>query len=273
MSHAAAHTVKFLGTAGARFVMIRQARSSAGVLYSLGGFQLLVDPGPGCLVRCHRSRPKVDPSKLDAILVTHGHLDHAGDANVMIEAMTQGGHDRRGTLFAPRQALEGDPLVAHYVRDYLGGIELLGEGQSWQLAEGLTLSTPVRHVHGTETYGFRLDTPGVRVSHVADTLYFDELAARYSPCDVLVVHVVLHEIDPERKKRIQHLDAADATRLIREVAPRLAVITHFGMNMLRAGPRHVAARMTDATGIEVVAARDGMTLDLDRYPGEPPGQP
>ena len=33
--------VKFLGTAGARFVMIRQARSSAGVLYSLGGFRLL----------------------------------------------------------------------------------------------------------------------------------------------------------------------------------------------------------------------------------------
>ena len=40
-------SIRFLGTAGARFVMISQARSSAGVLYSVGGFRLFVDPGPG----------------------------------------------------------------------------------------------------------------------------------------------------------------------------------------------------------------------------------
>ena len=257
--------IRFLGTAGARFVMITQARSSAGALYDVGGFRLLVDPGPGCLVRCHRSRPKIDPSRLDAILLTHGHLDHGGDANVMIEAMTQGGHRRQGTLFAPAEALEDDPIVLRYVRGYLGALEVLAEGKSWQLAPDLTLTTPVRHRHGAETYGFRLATPALRVSHIADTLYFPELAGHYAPCDVLVVHVVLYEIDPERKKRILHLDAADATRLIREVAPRVAVITHFGMNMLRAKPWEVAAKMADDTGIQVVAASDGMTFDLEGH--------
>ncbi len=264
MGDASGDHIRFLGTAGARFVMITQARSSAGVVYDVAGFRLLVDPGPGCLVRCHRSRPKIDPGTLDAILLTHAHLDHAGDANVMIEAMTRGGHHRRGTLFAPTDALEGDPIVMRYVRAYLGDLQVLGEGRSWRLADGLTLTTPVRHRHGTETYGFRLDSPTLRISHVADTFYFPELAGHYAPCDVLIVHMVLHEIDPERKRRILHLDVADATRLIGEVAPRVAVITHFGMNVLRAKPWEIARRMADETGIEVTAANDGMVFELGK---------
>jgi phosphoribosyl 1,2-cyclic phosphodiesterase len=273
MGKASGNFIKFLGTAGARFVMIRQLRSSAGVLYSLQGFQLLVDPGPGCLVRCFSSRPKLDPSKFDAILLTHGHLDHAGDANVMIEAMTEGGHDRRGTLFAPNDALEGDPMVLRYVRSYLGDIQVLAAGKSWELAPSLRLSTPIRHVHGAETYGFRIDTPTVRVSHITDTLYSPELAGAYSPCDVLIVHVVLYEVDEERKRRIMHLDVADATRLIGEVRPSVAIITHFGMNVLQAKPWEVAARMADATGIQVIAARDGMAFDLDGLGQEKPDDP
>jgi len=265
MDKASGDHIKFLGTAGARFVMITQRRSSAGVLYSLGGFKLLVDPGPGCLVRCHASRPKVNPSRLDAIFLTHGHLDHAGDVNVMIEAMTEGGHRHRGTLFAPSEALDGDPVVLRYVRSYLGRIEVLGEGKSWELAPGVVLSTPVRHRHGGEAYGLRLQTPRLRISHVADTAYFPQLAQHYAPCDVLIVHMVLYQVDPERKRRILHLDLADATRLVAEVRPRVAIITHFGMNVLRAKPWELAEQMTQETGVRVVAARDGMTFGLEEW--------
>jgi len=258
--------IRFLGTAGARFVMIRQDRSTAGVLYSLAGCRLLVDPGPGSLVHCLNSRPRIDPSTLDAILLTHGHLDHGGDVNVMIEAMTHGGHRPHGTLFAPRDALAGDPVVMRYVRDYLGDIQELAAGRSWALAPDLTLATPVRHLHGTETYGFRLETPTVRISHIADTDYFPELAEHYAPADLLVLHVVLYVVDPSRKHHILHLDVADATRLVADIQPRLAVITHFGTHVLEARPWDIAARMTDETGIRVLAAHDGMRLDLTDLP-------
>ncbi|MBM4035906.1 MAG: MBL fold metallo-hydrolase [Planctomycetes bacterium] len=269
MGKASGDCIRFLGTAGARFVMITQRRSSAGVLYCIGGFRLLVDPGPGCLVRCHASRPKVDPSKLDAVFLSHSHLDHSGDVNVMLEAITEGGHKRRGTLFAPAEALEGDPVVFRYVRDYVGRIEALGAGKSWELAPGLTLSTPIRHLHTGETYGLRLETPRLRISHVADTSYFPELAAAYAPCDVLVVHMVLFQVDAERKRRILHLDVADATRLISEVRPRVAIITHFGMNVLQAKPWEVAAKMSEEAGVSVLDARDGMTFGLDELADGP----
>jgi len=114
--------VKFLGTAGARFVVIKQLRSSGGLWISIGGTNLYMDPGPGALVRCLSSRPKLNPSSLDGILLSHRHLDHSGDINVMIEAMTEGGFRKRGVLFAPRDAIEDDPVVLRYVRTYLKGI-------------------------------------------------------------------------------------------------------------------------------------------------------
>ena len=41
--------IKFLGTAGARFVMIRQLRHSGGLWINCSGTNVLIDPGPGAL--------------------------------------------------------------------------------------------------------------------------------------------------------------------------------------------------------------------------------
>lgn len=71
--------IKFLGTGGARLVVSKQLRSTAGTWCSLGGCQVLIDPGPGTLSRCFASRPQLDPESLDAVILTHRHLDHSND--------------------------------------------------------------------------------------------------------------------------------------------------------------------------------------------------
>jgi ribonuclease BN (tRNA processing enzyme) len=253
--------VKFLGTAGARFVMARQLRYSAGTLLSLAGGLLMLDPGPGTLLRCAKSRPRVDPADLEAVILTHAHLDHTGDVDAMLDAMTGGGFKPGGALFAPRQCLEGpDAVVLRYLREHLDRVVPLEPETEYQVG-AVTFRTSVRHRHPVETYGIKFHCGGQVIAFLADTLYFDGLAAAYADADVLVVNVVRRR--PHESGTVMHLTLDDARRVIAEVRPRRAVLTHFGMTMLTARPRELAARMSEELGLEVIAATDGMTLALD----------
>ncbi|HOJ85122.1 MAG TPA: MBL fold metallo-hydrolase [Bacillota bacterium] len=253
--------IKFLGTAGARFVVSKQLRFSAGTWCRLQGLNILIDPGPGTLLRCFASRPKLDPEKLDVIILTHRHLDHSTDINVMIEAMTRGTFIHRGALFAPADAVEGEePVVFRHARRSAERLELLREGRLYRLGS-FDFFVPVRHRHSVETYGLVFQLPQGRVSFISDTAYFPELAEHYAQSDILILNVVFFERPPV--KEIQHLDLESARILISSIKPRLAVMTHFGMTMLNHKPYHLGRRLTEETGVQVIAATDGMKIDLN----------
>ncbi len=253
--------IKFLGTGGARFVTTRQLRSSGGVWYSLEGFQFLLDPGPGSLVKCAASKPRLDPLSLDALLLSHAHLDHSGDINIMIEAMTDGGFKKRGRVYCPREALEGDPVILRYLRGFVEEFVVLQEGGAYELAPGLRLRTPLRHKHPAETYGLIFETPGLRICHVVDTLFFPELAGAYAG-DVLILHVVRLRKAEGDNRDIQHLTLDNARQLIAGIRPKVAILTHFGMTMHRAKPWELARKLSEETGVEVHAASDGAKFEL-----------
>ncbi|MGD8237777.1 MAG: MBL fold metallo-hydrolase [Armatimonadota bacterium] len=253
--------IKFVGTAGARFVVARQVRASGGVWFSLAGANVLVDPGSGSLVKCLASRPKLDPSGLDAVILTHKHLDHSGDVNSILEAMTNGGRDRRGTLFAPHDAIGDEPVVFRYVREYVGRIEELHEGGSYEVG-ALRFSTPIRHRHTVDTYGLKFHLPELDISLIADTTFFPELVEAYR-ADVLIINSVL--LEPALQPHIQHLCLNDARQLIGGIRPKIAILTHFGMAMIRSRPPELAEQLTAELGIETIAARDGMKFDLAEH--------
>ena len=249
----------FLGSGGARIVVAKQVRASGGIFFCLDGTKFLVDPGPGALVRMTASRHDLDPSTLDGILLSHRHLDHAGDVNNMVEAMTMGGTQRRGVLFAPADALEGDdPVVLHYLRAFLREIVTLKQAGEYRLGT-VRFSCPVRHRHRGEVYGFKFEVPGLSVSYIADTAYFPDLADCYR-ADVVILNVVRLE-----QSELDHLHVPEAIELVKAMKPTLAVISHFGMTMIRARPWVVAEKMSQETGCKVIAASDGRLLDLAEY--------
>ena len=251
--------IKFLGTAGARFVVTRQLRKSGGIWITMDNTNLLIDPGPGSLVNCHTSRPQLNPRDLDGIILTHRHIDHSNDANIMIEAMTNGGYQQKGMLLAPRDALEGEPIILKHFQDKVDQVVYLQEKGRYTIGS-LSLSTPIKHDHDGETYGLHLKGSHLSISLVADGRYFKDLESYY-PGDILILNVVLKE----KKDHIQHLSLEDAERIIKANKPRLSILTHFGMNMIRAKPWELAEQLTEQLGVKVIAAGDGMTIGLEEY--------
>jgi ribonuclease BN (tRNA processing enzyme) len=254
-------TITFLGTGGARFMIITQLLASGGFWMDLGGTDILVDPGPGCIVQA--TKRKLNPQHLQAIILSHRHLDHSGDANIMVEAMTNGGMNQHGKLFAPADALNFEPVVYSYLRDYLDGIEILQAGNSYSVGD-VSFTTPVKHIHQVDTYGIIFKTPRHTFSYIADTLYFDELL-KYYKSELLIINLVfMHPMFPsgDPLRPVNHLSVPDAEHIIRELKPKAAILTHFGMSVWRAQPWKVAEALSQSTGIKVIAARDGMKFDL-----------
>ena len=252
--------IQFLGTAGARFAMAKQIRSSAGTFLRLGGKNLLLDAGPGTLARCAAVQPLIDVFELDALILTHSHIDHSTDINCLIDAMTGGGIWKRGVLFTPAACLEGDhAVVLRYLRGFLHDIVPIAAAEPYQL-DTLHFRTSPLHDHGVETYGISFQLPTQRLSFLIDTRFFPELIDAYADSDVLVINVVRHR--PEDAPHALHLCIEDVKEIVRAIRPRKTILTHFGMTMLKNNPTAIAMEASDEVGCEIIAADDGMIVEL-----------
>ena len=244
-------------------MIISQVLASGGLWFNLGGTEFIVDPGPGSIVQA--TKRKFNPEHLSAVIVSHRHLDHSHDVNIMAEAMTRGGFRQHGRLFAPREALETEPIILNYLRNRLESVVAFEAGKSYTL-DNFTFSTPVRHIHGVENYGLVFKTEKYTIAYITDTRYFDDLP-KYYQSDLLLLNVVfLKPFSEEEAKAnnmpIDHLSVPDVERLVKEIKPKVAIMTHFGMGMWRAKPWLIAEQLTKKTGIKVIAAHDGMKFHL-----------
>lgn len=248
--------IKFLGTAGARFVMIKQLRASGGIWVSCKGTNVIIDPGPGSIVRCATSKPKLDPTKLDGIILTHRHLDHSSDVNVMIEAMTEGGFKKRGVVFCPKDAVSEDTVILKHAESFPERIETLKANSKYRVGE-FEFETSMQHVHPVQTFGIKFKLGKTSVSLLTDTKYFKEIKNFYKT-DILIISVVFFEPRPS----IDHLSLPEAQQIIAETHPKKVILTHFGMTMLKAKPHIQAEELSKRIGVEVIAAYDGMSVPL-----------
>jgi phosphoribosyl 1,2-cyclic phosphodiesterase len=240
-----------MGTAGARFMVAQQVAASGGLYLEDGETRISLDPGPGAIVQY--AQHKVDLTTLDAIVVSHRHLDHVGDLNVMVEGMTDGGFAHRGTVFCPSDALDDDPVLLKYLRRFPREIVRLAPETTYSVGAA-SFTTSGKHVHQVETFGFRF---GDRLGWVTDSAYYEGIAEQHG-AKVMVLHTILLHCRPE----LPHLCVADVERIIRDAKPERAFLTHFGMTVWRANPAEIAAGMSQRLGIDVQAARDGMSVDL-----------
>jgi len=247
--------VYLLGTAGARYVVAKQLRASAGTVLEEDGEFLLIDPGPGTIV--HLAKHKIPVEKIRNILVSHKHLDHSADLNVIVDAITEGTLKKRGRLFIPKEAWDEGVLLS-YLKEALDETIFLAEKEAYQTSK-FSFKTTKRLLHSAETYGFIFNLKdGKSLGFLVDTAFFEELISEFQGVNYLIVNVVRYE----PKEGVLHLSVQDVRKLLASLRPELTVITHFGMTMLRANPFKVAKDLSAELNLKVVAAYDGLRLTL-----------
>jgi ribonuclease BN (tRNA processing enzyme) len=174
----------------------------------------------------------------------------------MIEAMTEGGFKKRGVVFLPQDALTSDSIVLKYAQDFAQKIEILRESKNYSLGNIKFITSPL-HIHPVETYGLKFYFDKKIVAIITDTRYFPQIKDFYK-ADILIVSVVFYAAHNE----VDHLSLDDAVKIIQEIRPKLAILTHFGMTMLKAKPHLIAEDLQKRLKVKVIAAYDGLKLDL-----------
>ena len=256
----------FLGTGGGRFTTISQLRHTGGIYLRDRGLNANIDPGPGALVHMHRYG--LDPTLTHAVLVSHAHPDHWTDAAILLEGITRGGLDRKGALVAPRSVLRGaidadhrpiGPVLTRFHQDMMAKVHEAKAGETVSL-EGMYDCTPTKQIHSDpDTVGFRLKLTNGQVSYIPDGIYFDGLSDQHKGSRLVVC-----QMTRGGSERIpHHMCTDDVTRLADEIRPRLLLLTHFGYKTLKEGDPGVwAQKITEATGVPTVAARDGLRVTM-----------
>jgi ribonuclease BN (tRNA processing enzyme) len=256
--------ITFLGTGGGRFNLVTQVRRTGG-FYISGALRIHVDPGPGALAACLAY--SIDPSKTDAVVATHNHIDHMNDASLMLEAINCHPSVKKGVLVASRSILEGDEYGEKGISSYF--IRKLSRAQAAEAGKMIMLGygaksaklMPAPVVHEDRTgFGFVLEMDGARLGYTSDTEYFKGMGRHYRGCDVLIANC----LKPVRDSIGGHLHSASTAELLAECSPKLCILTHLGVRMLRASPAKEAKKIERATGVRTIAATDGMRMDAGK---------
>lgn len=253
--------IVFLGTGGGRINLIKQVRLTGGFRINSSSGNIHVDPGPGALLNSNKFRQ--DPLRLDAVIVSHNHVDHSNDAMVMCEGMSGYALKTRGILIGSGHVIDGDSkgdrAIDLFHQKHMETVysARYGERKKFKTKVGEFEIEIIEVDHDEPTsFGFKLFIEGKVIGYTSDTNYFDELGGRFRGCDFLIVNC----LKPSSDGIPDHLETKHVIELLKTAKPKTCIISHFGLKMLRVGPGREAAKIEEATGVKTIAARDGQKI-------------
>lgn len=194
------------------------------------GLLIIIDMGPGTMRRMCEAG--IDSRLVDAILVTHFHVDHVSDVPAFLFASNYGYDAMREEpfhLIGP-QGLEQfyRGLVAVY-QDWIvprGGrlqvSELNARGRDEITLRGVRIvSRPA--LHHFPALSYRIDAEGAAVTVTGDTDFSNEVVELARGSDVLICESSM----PEDRKIPGHMVPSDAARTAALANVKRLVLTHF----------------------------------------------
>jgi ribonuclease BN (tRNA processing enzyme) len=193
-----------------------------------GPGRLLLDCGPGVLARLREKEPEPWPY-VDAIAITHFHLDHWGDLVPWVWGSMYGpGHETAlPELYLPpngRRLLAelGEHLGVREMFEQTFPITEFGDGVPFEAA-GFHV-TPVRVPHYTiESYAFRVTNKTTVLAYSGDSGPSDALAEMARDADLFVCEATLLNGEGEPRG---HLSLQEAETAFVASGARRLLVTH-----------------------------------------------
>ncbi|SDS01068.1 Ribonuclease BN, tRNA processing enzyme [Friedmanniella luteola] len=230
------------------------ARACGGYLVEHGGTTVLLDPGHGVLVQLLALDPV---PRLDAVVVSHGHLDHCADLPALL-----GWHAGRPgadalPVLAPAHALD-DVLAAgrSAVVRRAADVVRLGDGDTVELGP-LTLEAALLP-HQVPTAGLRISAAGHVLACTGDSGPCQERVTLAKGADVLLAEATWADRVPAAQAWFLS-SARQAARLGLAAEVGHTVLTHAHPDQ---APAALLAAARSEGAASVLAASPGLGLEL-----------
>ena len=239
-------------------------RSSSGYWIETAGGTLLLDCSAAVPLRM--AQEGLDWPNLDAIWISHFHLDHCGGLAPFLAGSKHAAamKDRAKPLriFGPvgiRRLIEGFDAANNYrLLEQPFPVEILEieELEKFEVLPGLeavAMSTP----HTDESQAIHLsDADGKTLVYSADTGFSEAVGAFANQVDLFILECTFIRDKPIEK----HLEIAEAIFLIRKAHPKRAMLTHFYPEWDEVNCPEEVAKFEPMC--EVIEAIDGLRLNI-----------
>ena len=250
----------FLGTAGDSSMLTR--RQGGGFVVQTDEMQFVIDPGTGALTNAVKNQ--INPRLTTAILVSHNHVNHAGDLNAFVNAATHNGLDRQAVAIVAKSLVElspeNYPMLSPFHRECVEKVIIAEEGKKVGINKAEIHA--IKAKHGSQhSVGFKILVPKFTLAYSGDTEYFKEMEELYKNVDILVLNVQ----EPFGKKSSGHLNCDDVVKILKATKPNLCVITHYGAKLLQQDALEIGRQIHRETNVQVITAKDNMVLNPASY--------
>jgi ribonuclease BN (tRNA processing enzyme) len=231
-------------------------QACSGYLLEHDGFRVLVDPGYATLPRLLAI---TDATRIDAVLVSHGHPDHCADLNPLLRARILA--DERPDRL-PVHALPGalDAVLALDRPGWLDAAYILHElTPGADVTVGPFRVEPWLLPHFVPNVGLRLTADRRTVAYTGDTGPSPDLPRFARDADALIAEATYPELVPSGD--LPYLSSASqAGRCAREAGVGHLLLTHLWPGTDPDAAREAAARHH---GGDLSVAGNGVVIDLD----------
>ncbi len=248
--------IVFIGTAGD--TPSRQKLRAGGFIIAIEGGQYHVDPGPGAVSAAGAAG--ISLRENICVIASNNSLLASEGINEVLDAMTLGGTDTFGVAIVAKSVLNGTnderPILRNEAKKWVERILTFDETNR----AGVNYLTihPKKAKHKDETaLSFVFETPKTKIGYT-DSEYFRSLSEELAGCNYLVIRCP----NPAGSEK-PGMNIDGVIKLLEAVRPKTAILTGFGVELIREDLLTLARSIQRETGVHTIAARDGFEFPLE----------